>query len=148
MTLDRENEMSDRNETTDDRVLQEKILDEGEDEVITLDKDRLASDATEPFQEPSAQNPPFVPVQRVLSKRHFAVALSEIRPSSTEDGTLPELRKVRAGPAISRTLADLTCSGPSNLEKEAVEKAKRVDLAKDSGSGIHPSHRGIQATEK
>lgn len=31
---------------------------------------------------------------RILAKRHFDVALSEIRPSSTEEGTLPELRKV------------------------------------------------------
>lgn len=32
--------------------------------------------------------------RRVLQWRHFETALSEISPSSTEDGTLPELRKV------------------------------------------------------
>lgn len=31
---------------------------------------------------------------RVLQWKHFETALSEISPSSTEDGTLPELRKV------------------------------------------------------
>ena len=34
--------------------------------------------------------------RRILEWRHFEIALSEISPSSTEDGTLPELRKVRS----------------------------------------------------
>jgi hypothetical protein len=33
--------------------------------------------------------------ERILEWKHFETALSEISPSSTEDGTLPELRKVR-----------------------------------------------------
>lgn len=33
---------------------------------------------------------------RVLQWQHFESALSEISPSSTEDGTLPELKKVRS----------------------------------------------------
>lgn len=32
--------------------------------------------------------------QRTLSRKHFDVALTEIRASSSEEGTLPELRKV------------------------------------------------------
>jgi hypothetical protein len=32
--------------------------------------------------------------KRILLRKHFDVALLEIRPSSTEEGTLPELRKV------------------------------------------------------
>ena len=33
-------------------------------------------------------------IERRLSKRHFENALKEIRPSTSEEGTLPELRKV------------------------------------------------------
>ena len=39
----------------------------------------------------SESAPAFVP--RTLMKKHFDVALSEIRPSSSEEGSLPELRK-------------------------------------------------------
>lgn len=40
-------------------------------------------------------NPDETPT-RVLHWQHFESALSEISPSSTEDGTLPELKKVRS----------------------------------------------------
>jgi hypothetical protein len=36
-------------------------------------------------------------LQRILGRKHFDVALVEIRPSSSEEGTLPELRKVCQG---------------------------------------------------
>ena len=35
-------------------------------------------------------------VKRKLSAKHFQIALDEIRPSSSEEGSLPELRKVSA----------------------------------------------------
>jgi hypothetical protein len=34
------------------------------------------------------------PIARTLTAKHFETALDEIRPSSSEEGTLPELRKV------------------------------------------------------
>ena len=37
---------------------------------------------------------------RTLLKKHFDVALSEIRPSSSEEGSLPELRKVRSSQKV------------------------------------------------
>ncbi|EIW69180.1 hypothetical protein TREMEDRAFT_71806 [Tremella mesenterica DSM 1558] len=37
--------------------------------------------------------PANLPSGRVLTRSHFSVAMKEIRPSSTEEGTLPELRK-------------------------------------------------------
>lgn len=44
--------------------------------------------------EPVAEEPPRPSFQdRVVSAKHFETALGEIRPSSSEDGTLPELRK-------------------------------------------------------
>lgn len=33
-------------------------------------------------------------IPRILQKKHFDIALSEIRPSASEEGSLPELRKV------------------------------------------------------
>lgn len=66
------------------------------------------------------------PVTRVLSWKHFETALLEISPSSTEDGTLPELRKVgftarvpangRSGPSNS------VMAGPSGLRGKGLEK--------------------------
>ena len=51
---------------------------------------RILEQAGERSESVTAKKP-----KRELTKRHFEQALAEIRPSSSEDGTLPELRKVR-----------------------------------------------------
>ena len=47
--------------------------------------------------------------KRVLEWRHFEVALKEIRASASEDGTMPELRKVRLGSCFHISLPLRTC---------------------------------------
>jgi hypothetical protein len=51
----------------------------------------------EPAPASSASQTPLTPISsgpRLLAGRHFTAALSEIRASSTEEGTIAELRKV------------------------------------------------------
>jgi len=50
---------------------------------------------TKQTSESSADQATLEPSTRVIQWQHFETALLEIGPSSTEDGTLPELRKVR-----------------------------------------------------
>lgn len=47
---------------------------------------------------------------RTISRRHFDIALSEIRPSSSEEGTLPELRKVGLDSVVRDSIALSDCS--------------------------------------
>ena len=68
---------------------------------------------------------------RVLSRKHFVVALSEIRPSSSEEGSLPELRKVSS--FLQMTL--IGC-GQSNLVKGELNAAAKRASGKDSALAI------------
>lgn len=54
---------------------------------VSSNEDRVSSSNTAKILRPG-------PLPRTLLKKHFDVALSEIRPSSSEEGSLPELRKV------------------------------------------------------
>ena len=76
-------------------------------------RNTTTSEAPEASQ---VDNPDETPT-RVLQWQHFESALSEISPSSTEDGTLPELKKVRSQ---SGTSAD-KCSGLSSMAMGAQE---------------------------
>ena len=55
-------------------------------------RNKTTSEAPEASEVDSPRETP----ARVLQWQHFESALSEISPSSTEDGTLPELKKVRS----------------------------------------------------
>lgn len=57
--------------------------------------------------------------RRTLLRKHFHVALGEIRPSSSEEGSLPELRKVRVYLLIIRSLCLYSHSGQNNSAREA-----------------------------
>ncbi len=64
-----------------------------------LSEEHLSSSTPPPGQARSSaassenDTPPLPP--RVIKATHFAIAMKEITPSSSEDGNLPELRKVR-----------------------------------------------------
>jgi hypothetical protein len=79
------------------------------DKAVEPDQDalRLISADTELSQMSAdeAGDPP----GRVISDKHFRVALLEIRPSANEEGTLPELRKVSGCLDAAKNN-----SGPSN----------------------------------
>jgi SpoVK/Ycf46/Vps4 family AAA+-type ATPase len=65
---------------------------EGPDGIVAEVAGDLSSEA-EAASESSAQESPKPKYQRTLTTKHFKTALDEIRPSSSEEGTLPELRK-------------------------------------------------------
>lgn len=61
-----------------------------ESETTTPDAAASETEAT-PTEEADSSPPPMP--KRTLTAKHFTIALGEIRPSSSEEGTLPELRK-------------------------------------------------------
>lgn len=66
-----------------------------EEQLLSADRTRDASpseDAPEPAKPPPIEEEQTVP-KRVLMHKHFKTALEEIRPSASEEGSLPELRK-------------------------------------------------------
>lgn len=69
--------------------------DEHAESIQNLSSDRVTQEPAGiddgPGQTPAANRKAL----RTLSRKHFDNALEEIRPSSSEEGTLPELRKVR-----------------------------------------------------
>jgi len=97
---------------------------------------RGSSDSTTDQPNPEDKQSPHV-TPRVLLKKHFDVALSEIRPSSSEEGSLPELRKVS-----SKLRASLNFSGLNNLARAAARGDGRRALAKALASAI-PQARAI-----
>lgn len=77
------------------------------------------------------------PLARTLTAKHFATALNEIRPSSSEEGTLPELRKV------SYCMGEeLTISGRRCTAKAGRSKARRVGLVKALALARRPKKDG------
>ena len=76
-----------------------KILLEADGEVADLVSE-VQEDEDQTVKAPLDSTPPPLaqgsPLNRRLTRKHFDTALKEIRPSASEEGTLPELRKVRA----------------------------------------------------
>jgi len=72
--------------------------------------------------------------RRILQFKHFEVALAEIRPSSSEEGSLPELRKVSLMMGTRSSLLTPSHSGPSNSAREARREGGRRGSAKVSAS--------------
>jgi hypothetical protein len=70
---------------------------------------------------------------RVLQWQHFESALSEISPSSTEDGTLPELKKVRF--KIRRQLYGLTIQWAEQYGDGGSKRSPRKGFGKSFGFG-------------
>ncbi|WVQ74383.1 hypothetical protein IAR50_003984 [Cryptococcus sp. DSM 104548] len=75
------------------QVLQEESAGE---QLLSADKSKadLPDDSDASSLEPTLEHAPELQLpKRVLLSKHFKVALSEIRPSASEEGSLPELRK-------------------------------------------------------
>lgn len=83
--------------------------------------------------------------QRVLLLKHFEVALREIRPSSSEEGSLPELRKVGS------RLYPLPRSDDSRSGRSSLEKAGRSEDGRKASarvSALAKRETGIAVTVK
>lgn len=122
--------------------LQSSILqDDGEvDELDSSSAQSPSSEASEGEANTTTIENGFAPEvpRRVLFAKHFKSALSEIRPSSTEEGSLPELRKV---------CPDLTkcanVSGQSSLEKAGHYVARRRALERASALVMRRRRAGM-----
>ncbi|ORY25234.1 hypothetical protein BCR39DRAFT_544529 [Naematelia encephala] len=68
--------------TTTSKLDDSSLAADAVDKTLSADTSSSSTSSTKPLQ------------KRILEARHFKAALLEIRPSSSEEGTLPELRKV------------------------------------------------------
>lgn len=76
-----------------------------EDAVVAENRDQTGDSTNSPSEtaSSSASSSAFDHIPRIVQKKHFDIALSEIRPSASEEGSLPELRKV----SLIHALADM-----------------------------------------
>ena len=87
--------------------------------------------------------------RRTLSRKHFDVALGEIRPSSSEEGSLPELRKVRMHLLITQSLRLNFHSGQNNLARGARSgDGRRVSVKALASTSWVQKELGIAAMAK
>lgn len=70
---------------------------------------------------------------RVLLKKHFDIALTEIRPSSSEEGSLPELRKVSVTMRSAKNLADVKWA--DQFGEGGTQKGRKKGFGKGFGFG-------------
>jgi hypothetical protein len=72
--------------------------------------------------------------QRTLSRKHFDVALTEIRASSSEEGTLPELRKV-SEPSSNVVASNHVLQWADQFGEGGTQKGRKKGFGKGFGFG-------------